>query len=287
MKYLDLFENTSNDKNFRLEANNIFNLMIDYINNIRDDIFSHKMKKNEIILDMSFLNKNYNDLSIIIAPGSLSGKLTRMAEFYILELGILNPKKDNKDMTKEEIINLLKNLKNIFIHEIIHYLDFKRQKNKKTFSNIDSTLKDYFNSPEEYNAYFQELIDSLEDSIRNFRKTNPKFVNNLKRFGFDKFKNWFFEKWITLLPKYEEGILTPKYKEKFIKRLYQYFKSDWQELLSENATSGATGAGSIATAVGGLGAGFDPDGMYKSIYYNSNKKPKKQKKKMLIIKRMM
>jgi len=41
--------------------------------------------------------------------------------------------------------------------------------------------------------------------------------------------------------------------------------------LKESATAGATSVGSVATAVGGLGAGFDPDGQDKSIY--KQKKP--------------
>lgn len=49
----------------------------------------------------------------------------------------------------------------------------------------------------------------------------------------------------------------------------------------ENATSGATGAASVATVVGGLGVGFDPNGD-KGIY--SDTKPKKQKP--LLIKRI-
>lgn len=49
----------------------------------------------------------------------------------------------------------------------------------------------------------------------------------------------------------------------------------------ETATAGATGAGSIATSIGGLGAGFDDD-YSKSIY---GKQPKRKKPK--IIKRSM
>lgn len=42
--------------------------------------------------------------------------------------------------------------------------------------------------------------------------------------------------------------------------------------LLESATGGATSTASVATVVGGLGAGFDPDGHDKSIY--SKKKPR-------------
>jgi hypothetical protein len=46
----------------------------------------------------------------------------------------------------------------------------------------------------------------------------------------------------------------------------------WKEI-TETASCGATGSSSIATAVGGLGAGFDPNGD-KGIYEKPNKKKK-------------
>lgn len=50
--------------------------------------------------------------------------------------------------------------------------------------------------------------------------------------------------------------------------------------MNESASSGATGAANVATVVGGLGAGFDPDGDWRSIYSG-----KKQKKKPIVIRR--
>jgi hypothetical protein len=43
--------------------------------------------------------------------------------------------------------------------------------------------------------------------------------------------------------------------------------------IKEAASVGATGAASIATSVGGLGAGFDPDADWRSIYSTKKKKP--------------
>lgn len=43
--------------------------------------------------------------------------------------------------------------------------------------------------------------------------------------------------------------------------------------VKENATSGSTSAASVATVVGGLGAGFDPNG-HKGIYQDQSKKKK-------------
>ena len=50
----------------------------------------------------------------------------------------------------------------------------------------------------------------------------------------------------------------------------------WHEIVKETCSSGATGSASVATVVGGLGAGFDPNGD-KGIY----EKPKKQKPMMI------
>jgi hypothetical protein len=44
-----------------------------------------------------------------------------------------------------------------------------------------------------------------------------------------------------------------------------------QKELDESASAGATGAANVATVAGGLGAGFDPKGGWRSIY--SKKKP--------------
>lgn len=55
---------------------------------------------------------------------------------------------------------------------------------------------------------------------------------------------------------------------------YDFKTGQLIETLSEHASGGGTGAGSIATAVGGLGAGFDPNGDF-GIY----SKPKKKKSK--------
>ena len=48
----------------------------------------------------------------------------------------------------------------------------------------------------------------------------------------------------------------------------RYYEIIGKTKVKENASSGATGAASVATVVGGLGAGFDPKG-HKGIYQNS------------------
>lgn len=43
--------------------------------------------------------------------------------------------------------------------------------------------------------------------------------------------------------------------------------------LQEHATGGSTGAGNVATVVGGIGAGFDPEG-HHGVYEKQKKKSK-------------
>ncbi|PJB18551.1 MAG: hypothetical protein CO117_07805 [Flavobacteriaceae bacterium CG_4_9_14_3_um_filter_33_16] len=67
-----------------------------------------------------------------------------------------------------------------------------------------------------------------------------------------------------------------------IQNITAYVKSNpelFDLSINETSTAGGTSAGGIATAVGGLGAGFDPSQEWRSIY------PKKKKTKTLIIKR--
>lgn len=53
-----------------------------------------------------------------------------------------------------------------------------------------------------------------------------------------------------------------------------------EEKVEESSSTGSTGAANVATVVGGLGAGFDPDGDWRSIYHT-----KKKKSSSVIIKR--
>jgi len=52
----------------------------------------------------------------------------------------------------------------------------------------------------------------------------------------------------------------------------------WSEIVNETASAGASSAGGVATCVGGLGAGFDPNG-HKGIYDTAERKKKRKKAK--------
>lgn len=54
----------------------------------------------------------------------------------------------------------------------------------------------------------------------------------------------------------------------------------WSEIVgqkvNETASAGASASGSVATSVGGIGAGFDPNG-HKGIYDAAERKKKRKK----------
>lgn len=52
----------------------------------------------------------------------------------------------------------------------------------------------------------------------------------------------------------------------------------WKEIVNETASAGASASGNVAACVGGIGAGFDPNG-HKGIYDAAEKRKKRPKKK--------
>jgi hypothetical protein len=76
---------------------------------------------------------------------------------------------------------------NLFIHEFIHFLDGNRYGDTYSFSEPKND-NEYYNSPEEYNAYSQEIIKQL---IKNKSKLKDLpfeiFLNKTLKFGREEF----------------------------------------------------------------------------------------------------
>lgn len=58
----------------------------------------------------------------------------------------------------------------------------------------------------------------------------------------------------------------------------------WSEIVNETSTAGGTAAGNVAVSVGGIGAGFDPNG-HMGIYDGAIKKKKKKSESVAVIRR--
>ena len=197
----EIYEATAEqDKKFRSESVSFLNKLINFfkhqaIEKIMDHI--HILQsgpyKDSFYMDVNFLDKKYNGLRIIFGPqnqemgGALGWRGTEKRE-PVLFLFILSYKYDVKKLKENDIRNIgleLENDRQTFIHEFTHYLDSLRWKTDMDVaaqkSNIaSSTQQDYYNSPAELNAYYQQAISQLEKNI-NLMASNKNGKSYLKR----------------------------------------------------------------------------------------------------------
>lgn len=103
-----------------------------------------------------------------------------------------------------------------FIHEFIHYLDITQHPIGNSAKALDAgDITKYFNDPSEYNAYYQEALEAVENILSNdtFAKvfenqTADEFIKYVK----DRIANDQFVKF-----------LEPKYERKLDKRLARFY----------------------------------------------------------------
>ena len=103
-----------------------------------------------------------------------------------------------------------------FIHEFIHYLDYQRSGYTNKISK-ELTENDYYNSPREFNAYYQEgasyIVKILKDD-----DILPRFQE--KYTNFPLFLKWMLE---NVFDKEFIKALTDKYMIKLNKRVYNIY----------------------------------------------------------------
>lgn len=96
-----------------------------------------------------------------------------------------------------------------FLHEFTHFLDSKRYNSSYKFINPENSAE-YYNSPEEFNAYTQEIIDSVLKNKNTLKEKSFKhFLNKAYQFGNKNFIS----------------NLNLEYKNKLDRRLYKIYDS--------------------------------------------------------------
>mgnify|MGYP001585791477 CR=1 FL=1 len=157
MKLFDLISEADplRDYKFRSEAQRVFNKIFPYfknhiLKNINFDGYratmDMKSMKNEL--------PEYEEL--IIQAGSVSGAYFSASEKSrpLIYLNVWNAK-------EKDFINI-KTIKTYFIHEFVHYQDWKRRQKPEHFGPSGKYVKDneyekYFNDPGEFNSFFQQF----------------------------------------------------------------------------------------------------------------------------------
>ena len=139
------------------------------------------------------------------------------------------------------------NHKQPFIHEYIHYLDFLRYRNKG-IGKPNARYMDrgdyeaYYNTPEEFNAFYQEGQSELVRVWKNLSDRfahRPEFLADFKKKKLESYKT--FQDWAIDVEFFNKDFLTyinSKYLKKFKKRLanlYMYIqKGNLSEIITES-----------------------------------------------------
>jgi len=116
----------------------------------------------------------------------------------------------------QDLVDQIKRLRVVIIHELIHLFDSERMKVMQ--STADLPDEEYFNHPVETNAYYQEAVSKLEDT---FSKLPP----DVKRRQLERLQD--FDQFLSLVNTMMSDSFTTwvnaKTDQKIKKRLYQYW----------------------------------------------------------------
>lgn len=209
IKLKNLLEREETDVKFRDEAKRI----------LKDLIKVAKTKKKSFIeaekgylLPAEMIDKKYKNLHFIFVSPDVNDKfeMKTLGSYKGMIIPLLTDENPLENLPK-----LLKRYDTSFIHEFIHYLDSLRLKGKdpKYTSGELSQLKGdkaYYNTPTEFNAYYQEGAEVL---MRNLKRLSKDFKTFVKKDVPRYFDKDFLEN------------MNSKYRKHFIKRLADFHGS--------------------------------------------------------------
>jgi hypothetical protein len=172
MSLKQFFESVDSDLKTNREARKVYNKIkrnIDSIefapimdSYIKDDK-GNKHFLNGVKFNLKSLISKYDvDIFFVYPIGSSRNpfydKQNNRLVFFTLSQSNKNDFKINVDLAKIRFGSWVE--ENEFIHEFTHYLDSLKYRNTYKVKN-PADLESYYNSPEEYNAYTQELISYI------------------------------------------------------------------------------------------------------------------------------
>lgn len=118
----------------------------------------------------------------------------------------------------------LDGMRRTIVHELTHYLDMLRSKNMNpSAERYDAgDIEGYYATPTEFNAYFQEAVDSMI-TLLTAAKVSEEMQIRVRSMvlgnGFDAFKRYF----LSSMPKAYQKIFN-KYQRKLTKRIYKLYR---------------------------------------------------------------
>ena len=149
-------------------------------NDFSTDTKGRKHLLQGVKFNLSIIDKKYdaniflvNNIGTYVTP-FFERKNNRFVFFIISQVNDKNDFENNSYYARIRFKSWVS--ENTFVHEFAHYLDSKRYKNTYKFVNPKNDGYKYYNSPEEYNSFYIELVSQI-------MKNKKKLLN----FNFDDF----------------------------------------------------------------------------------------------------
>ncbi len=222
MKLIHLLEyDYDADSKLIVKSRNAFTKLKTYIKNgIDDSEISNKWERSErwggFIIPFGEIDNTYNKLIIILADKNIGNagfsKLKTSNYDGVIVLPILI--EPFKLMYADTRLN-----KNMFVHEFTHYLDTKRYKSdfrSLSAKQLDAgNISKYLSNPAEFNAFFIETLESIENMFESNSQLADKFL-----IDFNSFLTFFK----TMFPQKLSDKFDDIYNKKFKKRVYSTYQ---------------------------------------------------------------
>jgi hypothetical protein len=219
MKLMQLLEyDYESDSKLVLKSRNAFAKLKEYIKNAAEN--SNKWERSDrwggFVIPFSKIDNTYNKLIIVLADKNIGNagfsKLKTSNYDGVIVLPILI--EPFNLMYADTRLN-----KNMFVHEFTHYLDTKRYKSdirSSSAKQLDAgNITKYLSSPAEFNAFFIETLESIENMFEDNSQLANKFLVDFNSF-LTFFKTMFPQK---LSDKFDDI-----YNKKFKKRVYNTYQ---------------------------------------------------------------
>jgi hypothetical protein len=221
-----LLEDVESDRRYRQEAKSY----VTALQKMKKEGFDKYLHKDKgeyyLIIPGAELSSNLKDVVVIMAPTDkrpAEGVYSGIGQFrgpdYETAIVIYNM---TVKIGKDKIWGAVVLDDNRLLHEFIHLADERRSLDRLPSMNADGSItpSEYYNNAHEFNAYYQEGIAELEDTLETMREKVLDFYE-------EKIAN--FDEFLRLAKmRFDDGFLkhlNVKYNRKLKKRLYQYWKS--------------------------------------------------------------
>jgi len=192
-----LNEDSATDIFFNKEGKRIYNLIVKKIDSIpfestneNDFLMDTKGRKHlleGVKFNLSIIDKKY-DVNVLLVntigtyrTPSFSKKNNAFV-FFIISQGRKDDFDNNSYFARLRFKSWVD--ESTFVHEFVHYLDSKRYKNTYKFLNPKNDAYEYYNSPEEYNSFYAELVNKILKNKKRLLNLNAdEFVKQAIKYG--------------------------------------------------------------------------------------------------------